>query len=156
MNIAAHLKQLFGTESPAADHTDLYEAIATLMLRAAMIDGQADDIELERVVSILQTELALSPSVAAQYLTRARDHEREAVNLYRYTALICQHYDQQQRQQILALLWKIVLADGREDDFEIDYLARMANLLGISVRDRVMIGKKLRQSQQAPETLAKP
>jgi len=41
------------------------------------------------------------------------------------------------------MMWEIAYADGRVDDFESNLIWRVADLLGISSRDRIELGQRV-------------
>jgi uncharacterized tellurite resistance protein B-like protein len=49
------------------------------------------------------------------------------------------------------MMWEIAYADGRVDDFENNLIWRVADLLGISTRERIELGQRVaRRRGSAP------
>ena len=63
--------------------------------------------------------------------------EREAVDYYRFTTDLKRHLNEAERQQLVGILWDIVYADGDRSEMEDHVIWRIADLLGVSGRDRV-------------------
>jgi uncharacterized tellurite resistance protein B-like protein len=47
-------------------------------------------------------------------------------------------------------LWEIIYADGRVSEFESNLIWRAADLLGISSRDRIELGRRVASEQGEP------
>jgi uncharacterized tellurite resistance protein B-like protein len=71
------------------------------------------------------------------------DRERDAVDLYRFTSVLCRELDQDGRKRVVEMLWEVVLADGQVDEFESNLVWRVAELIGVSTRDRVTLRKQV-------------
>ena len=128
-----------GSKTFGAD--DYRLSAAALLVHAAAIDGHFDNDERRALKSILQTRYGLSDSEARQLLTDARAREQEAVDLYRFTSVLCRELDQDGRKRIVEMLWEVAYADGEVHEFESNLVWRAAELLGVSTRDRVELRK---------------
>jgi uncharacterized tellurite resistance protein B-like protein len=71
----------------------------------------------------------------------ATAEERNAVDLYRFTKVLTRELDQDGRKRIVEMLWEVVMADGVVDEFESNLVWRVAELIGVSTRDRVVLRK---------------
>jgi len=60
------------------------------------------------------------------------------VDYYRFTTDIRRHLNEQERVELIGILWDIVYADGERNEMEDNVIWRIAELLGVSVRDRVL------------------
>ena len=129
----ARLRKLRGEE--------LRLAAAALLVHAAVIDGNFDTDEHWKLKTLLQTRFELSDGDARQLIKEAETQEREAVDLYRFTSVLCAELDQDGRKRIIEMLWDVVLADGVVHEFEANLVWRAAELLGVSTRDRVILRK---------------
>jgi tellurite resistance protein TerB len=65
--------------------------------------------------------------------------DREAVDFYYFTSVIKSALDGDGCQKIVEILWDIAFADGLVDEFEENTMWRIAELLGVSTRDRVLL-----------------
>jgi uncharacterized tellurite resistance protein B-like protein len=116
-------------------------AAAALLVHAAGIDGTFRDEERQKLKEVLRTHFALSEEDVRRVLREAEAREAEAVDLYRFTSVLCRELDQEGRQRIVAMLWEIAMADGVLHEFESNLVWRAAELLGVSTRDRVKLRK---------------
>ncbi len=122
---------------------ELRLAAAALMVHAAVVDGAMDEDERDALEETLQRRFDLPPQEAHDLIEEAERHERDAVDLYRFTSVLARHLDQDGRQKIVGMLWEIVYADGQIHEFEANLVWRVAELLGVSTRDRVRLRKQV-------------
>ncbi|UHS57713.1 TerB family tellurite resistance protein [Agrobacterium vaccinii] len=122
---------------------DLRVAIAALCFQVMEADGTVSDVERKRLRELLQEHYQLSSGKLEALMDAGREAGREAVDYYRFTADIRRHLDEEKRIELIGILWDIVYADGERNEMEDHVIWRVADLLGVSVRDRVL------QRQQA-------
>ena len=120
---------------------ELRVASAALLINAGSIDGKFDSNEKQKVKALLQRRFDLKPDELKRLFQEASAEEREAVDLYRFTKVLCRNLDQDGRKRIVVMLWEVVMADGVVDEFETNLVWRVAELIGVSTRDRVTLRK---------------
>ena len=120
---------------------ELRIASAALLINAGSIDGKFDSTEKHKVKALLQRRFDLTPDELKRLFQEASAEEREAVDLYRFTKVLCRDLDQDGRKRIVEMLWEVVMADGVIDEFESNLVWRVAELIGVSTRDRVTLRK---------------
>ena len=128
------------------DLKDLHEeelriASAALLINAGSIDGNVDSNERQRVKALLQRRFDLSADELKRLFQEATAEERNAVDLYRFTKVLTRELDQDGRKRIVEMLWEVVMVDGVVDEFESNLVWRVAELIGVSTRDRVVLRK---------------
>ena len=128
------------------DLKDLHEeelriASAALLINAGSIDGNFDSNERQKVKALLQRRFELSADELKRLFQEATAEERNAVDLYRFTKVLTRELDQDGRKRIVEMLWEVVMADGVVDEFESNLVWRVAELIGVSTRDRVVLRK---------------
>ena len=69
--------------------------------------------------------------------------DREAVDLYRFTSLLNRSLDDAGRLRIVEMMWQIVYADGKVNEFEDNVIWRAADLLHVSSRDRIEMRRRV-------------
>ena len=120
---------------------ELRVASAALLINAGSIDGKFDNNEKQKVKALLQRRFDLKPDELKRLFQEASAEEREAVDLYRFTKVLCRNLDQDGRKRIVVMLWEVVMVDGVVDEFEANLVWRVAELIGVSTRDRVTLRK---------------
>ena len=73
--------------------------------------------------------------------------ENEAVDLHRFTSLLNRSLDDEGRRSIVEMMWEIVFADGSVSEFEDNLMWRVADLLGVSSRERIAIRRRIAGEQ---------
>jgi uncharacterized tellurite resistance protein B-like protein len=129
------------TLSASRDDKALELAMAALLVHASIIDDSINDAESARIEALLTQRFNLSQEAVAMLIKEAREAEAEALDLYRFTRVITESLDQEGRKSLVEMLWEVVLADGRIDPYEENLVWRVAELIGVSTRDRVILRK---------------
>jgi uncharacterized tellurite resistance protein B-like protein len=122
---------------PAGRDIAIRRATAVLMLDVALADKVFDRSELEHLQAIAESHFDLGPGEAADLIDRARNEAEELVSLYDFTQLLHRHLTDDEKAQIIGMLWQIAFADGRLDMYENALVLKISDLLYVS-RGRVM------------------
>ena len=133
-----------GEKHPAHfGHNDYRLAAAALLVHAAAIDGDISDIERDQLHGIIKRQFGLDEATTDELVAEAAEAEHEAIDLYHFTSLISRSLDEDGRRRVVEMMWEIAYADGRVDDFESNLIWRVADLLGISSRERIELGQRV-------------
>ena len=143
------LRRPFGRGKPKdpardakADLGDVRIAVCALFLEMARVDGEFSDEERSRILAILKNEYQLSDGDALA-LIQATDQELEqSIDLWQFTKRINQRYSDEEKINIIEMLWKIVYADGTMDKHERYLVHKLSGLLRLSHEE--LIDAKLR------------
>jgi uncharacterized tellurite resistance protein B-like protein len=119
--------------------SDYRLAAAALLVHLASIDGAFDAGEKALLQSLVETRFDLEPGAARALIEAAAESEREAVDLYRFTHVLKRTLDEDGRRAVVGMLWEMAYADGEVHEFEENVIWRVAELLGVSTRDRVAL-----------------
>ncbi|MBI1869224.1 MAG: TerB family tellurite resistance protein [Methylocystis sp.] len=143
-----------GADAPRArpfEAADYRLAAAALLIHLASIDGRFSAEERASLQRTVATRFGLDYAAAQQLIETAWESEREAVDLYRFTSVLARTLDEEGRRQVIAMLWEMAYADGVVDEFEENVIWRVAELLGVSTRDRVRLRQDAkRAAEQLP------
>jgi uncharacterized tellurite resistance protein B-like protein len=101
------------------------------------VDGQETGAEQDMLQDLLKRQFDLDDDAVDELIAAATAADREAVDLYSFTSLINRSLDEEGRRRIVKMMWEIVYADGRMNEFEDNIVWRASDLLGVSQRDRV-------------------
>jgi len=118
-------------------------AAAALLIHIGTIDGEASPLERAKLHSVLKSGFRLDEEATAELIEEATAADRNAVDLYHFTSLINRSLDEQGRRRIVEMMWEIIYADGRVSEFEENVIWRASDLLGISSRERIEIGRRM-------------
>jgi uncharacterized tellurite resistance protein B-like protein len=122
---------------PAGKHGNdaLHHAAAGLLVEAAVMDGSFDDDERKHIETLLSERFELPSDQAAELIESAEEAAAERVELHTITKTVRNHFDEAERIHMIEMLWEVVYADGKLDDFEANMMRRVAGLLYVSDRD---------------------
>lgn len=142
------LMQLFSEDgtvdsSRNLSDTETSHAAAALLVHAARIDGDWDPAEDLKLKDLLKERFSLEENQLRELLDDAEKADNEAVDLYQFTSVLTRNLDQDGRKNIIEMLWAVANADGIIHEFEDNLVWRVAELLGVSTRDRMLLKKKV-------------
>jgi uncharacterized tellurite resistance protein B-like protein len=125
----------------AAD--DYRLAAAALLIHVISVDGDISDAERDKLRALITSQFALDDADTDALIEAAIAAERDAIDMYRFTNKLKRALDEEGRRKIVEMMWQIVYADGRLNEFEDNVIWRAADLLGISTRDRVELRRQV-------------
>ncbi len=129
------------------DDNDFKLSAVALMVHAARIDGFYSIEEALIMRTQIKKYFKISNEEAAELVKDADKAERDAIDLYKFTKALNDQLDNDGRKEIVRLLWHIVLADNEITPFEDNLIWRVAELLGISSRDRIAMRDEIKAQQ---------
>ncbi|MEP3045466.1 MAG: TerB family tellurite resistance protein [Roseibium sp.] len=124
-------------------------AAAALLFHLIDIDGVIEDSESEKLKQILQGHYGLTDQDTEELIAAAKQRDAEAVDLYGFTSVLKRTTDEEERLAIVEMMWEVVYSDGHVHEFEDNTIWRVAELLGVSSRDRMTLRHKV--AKTAPE-----
>ncbi|MBT5264675.1 MAG: TerB family tellurite resistance protein [Rhodospirillaceae bacterium] len=134
-----HLRKLIGISPRVAvsdvEDNSVRRAVAALLAKAAMLDGEVDEVEVDQARKILAERFGLSREDADEILAEGRADADDAVDHYGFTRVIRDAFDHDERVELVGQIWEIVLADGEVHDYEAALMRRLGGLLHVSDRE---------------------
>lgn len=119
-------------------------AFVALCFQVMEADGNVSKEERQKFRDLLRQRYDLSDEKLKALIEVGHQAGSEAVDYYRFTSDLRKHLvNEEDRVELLGILWDIVYADGQRNEIEDHVIWRIADLLGVSARDRVL------QRQQA-------
>lgn len=119
-----------GQEAPAPRH-GVELAACALLLELAHADDEFSEPEREHLHEVLSRHFAVAPDAIEELIALAEEERRRAVDLYQFTSLITEQFDDGQRMLLAEIMWRIVLADGELSKHEHYLLRKLSNLLDL-------------------------
>tara|TARA_A200000113_G_C8747305_1_gene316721 strand:- start:261 stop:761 length:501 start_codon:yes stop_codon:yes gene_type:complete len=108
------------------------DILCGLMIEAANTDGKITQEELNKISHSLINVFKEDPKIVEESLNKAFENKDNSKSLYFYTSKLNKSYTDDQKIQLLEVLWEIILADNELHDFEANLVRRLAGLLYIS------------------------
>ncbi|PJA30328.1 MAG: hypothetical protein CO189_00265 [candidate division Zixibacteria bacterium CG_4_9_14_3_um_filter_46_8] len=147
MNILKNLMGIGAVEeatkvSQKTDQHRIAVATAVICLEMAYADDEFSLAEQERIPALLREMYRLSDEQANDIMKSAEEEIRKSLDLWKFTNIINQNFNIEQKRKIIFAVWRLVYADGTLDKNE-DYLMhKLSNLLDLTHSD--LIEAKLR------------
>ena len=147
------IARLFGqSEKNTARPVDPRLAVAALLVHLASVDGAASPAEAKVIANVLMDHYGLSESEVKKLIADARRHDREAVDFYQFTSRIT-NLDEAEKIDIVRMMWQVVFADGSNHELEDNMVWRVAELIGVSSRQRTILRNQVRRADIPAEPL---
>jgi len=126
-----------GGDAPVPEPDSVAVAVIALALSVVKADGIIADVENEVLESVIRSYFNLSKGEFDAMLKAAKREEEGAIDLFRFTSRINRALDERQKAEFIGMLWQIVHADNDRNELEDHLVWRIAELIGVSGRDRV-------------------
>jgi len=112
-------------------------ATAVLMIDVARADYVFDESEFDTVLKLIEAHFGLTAEQAAELVIEAGARAEDLVDIHEFTKQLHDYLTEDEKGQIVALLWQIAYVDGRLDKYEDSLILKISDLLYVS-RGRVM------------------
>ncbi len=126
--------------------TSLELATAALLFEVARADYRLDDSEMALLRELLQRRFGLAEADLDELMRLAREEAETAVDHYRFVSLVKEHFDYDQRCELVRMMWSLSLADGEQHHLEEHRIRRLAELLHVSHSDFIHAKLKVQQA----------
>ena len=130
-------------ETTGFSRDDPRVAAAALFFHVIDADGVVEQSERDKVKELLEKSYGLSGAELQKLIAAGRQAEDESIDFYAFTSVLKRHLEAERRVQFIELLWELVYADGIHQELEDNVVWRVAELLGVSDRDRVLMRQRV-------------
>ncbi|GAB5378455.1 MAG: TerB family tellurite resistance protein [Acuticoccus sp.] len=130
-----------GEETYAAADPKL--SVAAILVHIIAVDGVITDDEKHLLRQSLAKHFDLTAEETERLVKEAVRREDDAVDLYSFTSVLKRELDEDGRQEVVAMMWEMVYADGSVSEFEDNVVWRVAELIGVSTRERMAIRHRI-------------
>jgi len=132
------LQLLTGADKrPSTGSTDALQiAVAALLVEAARMDDHFDAAERSVILRQLSERFALSSEATGRLLASAERAADQSTGLFRFTQLVVERLNPEERVRIVEMLWEVAYAHGVLDPAEDALVRRVAGLIFVSDKDR--------------------
>ena len=145
------LMRLLATPDAPA-RPDLRLSVAVLLVEAARQDDRFDSRERAVIAQLLTAKFAISPDECAALLTAAEAHAHQMVQLHGHTSAVFEQMTPDERVELVEMLWRVAYADGVLDPEEDLLIRRVAGLIAVTDRERVLARQRALARSQKPDT----
>mgnify|MGYP003593050510 CR=1 FL=1 len=128
---------------------ELQVAVAALLLEMANSDADFSAEELNRVVSIMFIEMETPEHETAEIVEMVEFMKRDGSTLERFIKAINEVFSVEQRQMVLALIWRMVKADGKIQSFETTLATDLRKRLGLGL-EQAVFARQMAEKMEIP------
>ena len=126
------LKDLLGSESTATgevEHRALELACAALMFEVARADFTVETTEQDAVTSLLTAQFNLGADEVSTITEAAVEQADAATCLFEFTRTLNELASAEQKRDLLAMMWRVAMADNEISRYEEHVIRKVAALL---------------------------
>ena len=126
------LKDLLGSESTATGEVEdraLELACAALMFEVARADFSVETTEQDAVTSLLTAQFSLSADEVSTITEAAVEQADAATCLFEFTRTLNELASVEQKRNLLAMMWRVAMADNELSRYEEHVIRKVADLL---------------------------
>ena len=117
---------------------DEYKVACTALLcEAASMDGVFDDNEKKLILVLIQKQFNVDENEANKIYIEGKSLAENSAQLYGFTRIIKESWDNKKRISLLEMLWELAYVDGELDAAEDMLIRRIAGLIHVEDRDRI-------------------
>ena len=110
-------------------------AICILMIEVSRSDDKFDDLEKDKILSILKSKYNLDETQLETIMKIANQKNEDMISLYEWTTIINSTYQYDERVKILRSLWEVAHADDVIDKYEDYTIRKIADLIYVKHSD---------------------
>ncbi len=136
------LRSIFGRPDATAFSVEPKLAVAALLVHLAAIDGQVTEAERTALETTLMDYYGLNESEVRKLVAEATRQDQESVDFYRFTSALSS-LENSEKLEIIRMMWQVVFADKRNHELEDNMVWRIAELIGVSSRDRTLLRSQM-------------
>ena len=120
-------------------------AAATLLVEAASLDGNIGEPEMETIRRLVIERFEMNGEEADLLFAEAKKVQANSSQLVRFTKAVKDHYDEDERIELIEMLWEVVYADRILHEYESNLMRRIGGLIYVSDRDRGLAARRVRR-----------
>lgn len=148
-SLKTFLSQLKEPEQSEQRHS-IELAAATLIVEMCKADSVTDLSELRMAANTLQDMFGIESEQIENLLTDASAQSNQATSTHEFTRVINEHFSDEEKVQLIEVLWQVAYADGRLDKLEEHLVRKIAELIYVShsdfIRAKLTVKEALRIS----------
>ncbi len=110
-------------------------AAAALLVEAARRDNDFADDERAAIVRVVGENFNLTPDDAKTLVEMAEQRQKLPYSESIFTRTVAESFSDDERKEVLNMIWQIALADGHLNHMEDAMIARLAKEIGLTKAD---------------------
>lgn len=147
------ITKLFGGKSAQGDDDPMLDpkvCAAALLVHLSAVDGEVSESERKTIERTLTEHYKLSAAEVADLVVLATAKDHDAVDFYGFTSTL-NKLDPNEKLNLIRMMWQVVFADSENHELEDNMVWRVAELIGVSARDRTLLRSEVRRESTGGE-----
>ena len=107
-------------------------AAAALLIEAAFMDERFEANERAKIAELLKSAFGLGDQEADRLIDAAEQEVHDSSQLFRFTRVVNQRFSQEDRLELMEMLWEVIYVDGELHDYEASLMRRIAGLIHVT------------------------
>ncbi len=124
---------------------DLQLAALVVLIEMASSDKAVAQTEAQAVCALMAKEFGIDDKLLPDLVKQAIESRKSVEKIDSFVRKLNESFSVVQRQRLLAMIWTIVLADGKVDKFEQKFAVQMYNRLQLTA-DQAAEARKMAES----------
>ncbi len=120
-------------------------ATAALLSEVARADYEEQVEESELIFELLKQRFGLRAEDAELLQTEGYEQADDAVSLQAFTRLLHEELTEDEKFELVEMLWKVAFADDHLDRYEDHLVRKIADLLYVSHKDQIRLRNRVRE-----------
>jgi uncharacterized tellurite resistance protein B-like protein len=137
----------FNTAAPEQRQHTIELAAACLLIELCRADANTSTEELSTISHSLGDMFSLDVEEVAELVAQAEEQADQATSTHEFTTVIKAFFDDQQRVNLIAALWRAAFADGVLDKYEEHFIRKVSDLLYVSHSDYIRAKHKAQSNE---------
>ena len=142
------ITRLFNKPETTLSSSDPKLSVAVLLVHLAAVDGQMKDEERTAIKGALIDHYDMDEASVDKLIKEAALRDAEAVDFFKFTQSITR-LDMEDRIEIVRMMWMVVFSDKKNHELEDNMVWRIAELIGVSSRDRTILRNQVGRAEKA-------
>lgn len=139
------ITRLFSKPETTLGNHDPKLATAALLVHLAAVDGQMKAEERKAIKGALMDHFDMDEGAVDKLIQQAAISDAESVDFYKFTSTLTR-LEMADRIDIIRMMWMVVFADQKNHELEDNLVWRIAELIGVSNRDRTVLRNQVRKA----------
>jgi len=118
-------------ESAEDRELKLRVATSVILLEAATADSNFSPQEQEKIIEILKSRFQMNDESVKELIDESENERKNSTGLWYFTDLINENLNNEEKYNLMELVWEVIYSDGTLDKFE-NYIAhKLLNMLNL-------------------------
>jgi uncharacterized tellurite resistance protein B-like protein len=118
-------------ESAEDRELKLRVATSVILLEAATADSNFSPQEQEKIIEILKSRFQMNDESVKELIDKSEQERENSTDLWYFTDLINENLNNEEKYNLMELVWEVIYSDGTLDKFE-NYIAhKLLNMLNL-------------------------